>query len=271
MLSGRRDTKSQNVSCAEAACGNAAIRLHLHGVDQVGELDRVLDEEHRDVVADQIEVSLLRVELHGEAADVPGRVARACAARHGGEAREDRRPLLGILQERRARQLAERSVGLKVPVRARATGMNDALRNALVIEVGDLLAKDEVLQEDRAPLDRLQRVLVVGDGNALIRGEDLRRCLCDLMRLASLTRLGCRRGRLARRRCRSNRLSSVACLPCSPQVRSAPDKGNARGWVARHQRSMRESISTTCAGGMQKASVTGRELRAMKANSDSLQ
>ena len=37
----------------------AAIGFHLHGVDEVGELDRVLDEEHRDVVADEIPVALL--------------------------------------------------------------------------------------------------------------------------------------------------------------------------------------------------------------------
>ncbi len=37
----------------------AAVGLHLHGVDQIGELDRVLDEEHRDVVADQIPVAFL--------------------------------------------------------------------------------------------------------------------------------------------------------------------------------------------------------------------
>ena len=37
----------------------AAVGLHLHGVDEVGELDRVLDEEHRDVVADEVPVALL--------------------------------------------------------------------------------------------------------------------------------------------------------------------------------------------------------------------
>ena len=66
----------------------AAVGLHLHRVNQVGELDRVLDEEHRDVVADQIPVAFLGVELHREAADVARRVDRARAARHGREADE---------------------------------------------------------------------------------------------------------------------------------------------------------------------------------------
>lgn len=47
-----------------------AVRFHLYRVDQVGELDRVLDEEDRDVVADQVPVAFAGVELHREAANV---------------------------------------------------------------------------------------------------------------------------------------------------------------------------------------------------------
>ena len=47
-----------------------AIGLGLRRVDHVGELDAVLDEEHGHVVADEVEVALLRVELRREAAHV---------------------------------------------------------------------------------------------------------------------------------------------------------------------------------------------------------
>ena len=99
MLSGISETKSQNVSCARGVLWEAAIGLHLHRVDQVGKLDRVLDEEHRDVVADEIEVAFFRVELDREAADVARQVDRAGAAGDRREADEDRRLLLRILQE----------------------------------------------------------------------------------------------------------------------------------------------------------------------------
>ena len=59
----------------------ATVRLLLGGMDQVGELDRVLDEEHRDVVADEIPVALLRVELDREAAYVARRIRRPCCRR----------------------------------------------------------------------------------------------------------------------------------------------------------------------------------------------
>ena len=147
----------------------AAVRLHLHGVDQVGELDRVLDEEHRDVVADQVEVALVGVELHGEAAHIARRVDRARAARHGREAREHRRPLARILQEAAPWSAVTAPLSaLEVAVRARAAGMDDALGNALVVEVRDLLAQDEILEQRRAARTARERILVVGDRRALV-------------------------------------------------------------------------------------------------------
>ena len=149
----------------------AAVRLHLHGMDKVGELHRILDEEHRDVVADQVEIALVGIELHGEAAHVARRVDRARAARHRREAREDLGPLARVLQERglgQARQVLDR---LEVAMRARAAGMDDALGNALVVEMGDLLAQDEILEQRRPARAALQRILVVGDRRALVGGE----------------------------------------------------------------------------------------------------
>ena len=42
------------------------MRLGLDGMDQVGKLDAILNEKHRDVVADQIEDSLFGIEFDGE-------------------------------------------------------------------------------------------------------------------------------------------------------------------------------------------------------------
>ena len=77
----------------------AAVGLLLGGVDQVGELDRVLDEEDRDVVADEVPVALLGVELDGEAAHVARQVGRALVAGDGREADEGRVFSPGALEE----------------------------------------------------------------------------------------------------------------------------------------------------------------------------
>ena len=150
VVSGISETKSQNVSCADAACGIAVVRLGLHRMDEIRELHRVLDEEHRDVVADEIPVAFVGVELDGEAAHIARRVGRAAFAGDRREAHEYRRALAGFGEDRGARQLGERLVALEIAVRARAARMHDALGNALMVEVRDLLAEDEVFEQRRA-------------------------------------------------------------------------------------------------------------------------
>jgi len=80
-----------------------AVRVRLRGVDQVGELDAILDEEDRHVVADQIHVPFRGVELHREAADVAHGVrgaAGAAGAYDGGEPHEYRSLAVLVGQER---------------------------------------------------------------------------------------------------------------------------------------------------------------------------
>ena len=54
--------------------GKAAVGLWLHCVHDIGELDRILDEEHGDVVADKVPVALSRVELDRKPAHIPGEI-----------------------------------------------------------------------------------------------------------------------------------------------------------------------------------------------------
>ena len=52
--------------------------------------------------------------------------------------------------------------------------MDDALGDALMVEVLDLLAQHEILKQRRATSAGLQRILVVADGHAMIgRDADL--------------------------------------------------------------------------------------------------
>ena len=48
------------------------VRLRLRCVHEVGKLHRILDEEDGDVVADQIPIAFIGVELDREAADIAG-------------------------------------------------------------------------------------------------------------------------------------------------------------------------------------------------------
>ncbi len=151
--------------------GELAVGILLGGVDQVGELDGVLDEEDGDVVPHQVEIALLGVELHRKAADVARQVGRALVAGDRREAREHRNTFAGPLQEIGGRQVGQRVQALEEAMSGRAPGVDDPLGNALVVEVHDLFAQDEVLQQDRPPRPGLQRILVVADGHALVGGQ----------------------------------------------------------------------------------------------------
>ena len=48
-----------------------AIRLRFHRVDDIGKFYGILNEKNRDVVANEIPVALLRIDLHGKATYVP--------------------------------------------------------------------------------------------------------------------------------------------------------------------------------------------------------
>src|SRR4029453_17209418 len=107
--------------------GDLAVGVRLAGVDDVRELDRVLDEEHRDVVADQVEGALVGIELGREAAGVAGRVGRSPGAEHGGEPDEARRlPSFG--EEAGLGDGRGGAVPGERAVRAGPAGVYDALR-----------------------------------------------------------------------------------------------------------------------------------------------
>ncbi|MNH38097.1 hypothetical protein D3C79_990800 [compost metagenome] len=87
---------------------------------------------------------------------------------HGGEAHEDRGYLFGVLEETGLGQFAMVAVALEVAVGTGTSGVDDTLGNALVVEVGDLLAHDEVFKQRRPTRPSLEAVLVVGNLHPLV-------------------------------------------------------------------------------------------------------
>jgi hypothetical protein len=114
------------------------VRLGLAGVDNVGELHGVLDEEDGDVVTDDIPVSLLGVELDGKSADIADRIGTASAAEYGRETDEDGRLTRGVCEDGGEGEVLgalEHAEGTEC---ASASGMDNSLRNTLMIKAVDL-------------------------------------------------------------------------------------------------------------------------------------
>src|SRR5690606_16049528 len=126
------------------------------------------DEEDGYVVADQVPVAFIGVELDREAANVARGVLGAPLAGNRREPHEHRRLLAGLREDGRAGELRKRLVALEEAVRGRSPRVNDPLGDALVVEVRDLLAQDEVLEQRRPAKAGLQRALVVRERHALV-------------------------------------------------------------------------------------------------------
>ena len=160
------------------------VRLFLDGMDEVRKANGILDEEHRDVVADDVPVALPGIELYGEAPDVAGKIEGSLAARDGGKTHEGRGLLPGALENVGARIFGKRFIGLEIAMRTVATRMYDPLGNAFVIEMEDLFPEGEILDQRRAAWADLQCVLIVRNRSAL-RGRQHRTvAFGDLMELA---------------------------------------------------------------------------------------
>ena len=119
-------------------------------VDKVLELGRVAHEEDRRVVADQVVVALLGVELQGEAARIAHRVGETLLAGNGREAREDGRPLADRAEEGGFGPRGDVGGHLEIAEGAAALGMDNALGHALAVELSHLLDQVVVLQQQGA-------------------------------------------------------------------------------------------------------------------------
>src|SRR5690606_20473283 len=111
---------------------------------------------------------LIGVELDGKTAHVPGSVLGATLPGHGGESYEHRRLLALFGEGSRAGQMLEAVEGFEETMGPGAAGMRDALGDALLVEVGDLLAEKEVLEQRRAADPRREPGLVTGDQHTLV-------------------------------------------------------------------------------------------------------
>ena len=64
------------------------VRLLFNGMSQIRKFDGVLNEKHRDIVAHQIPVPLLGVELRGKTTNIAREIERPGATRDSGKAHE---------------------------------------------------------------------------------------------------------------------------------------------------------------------------------------
>jgi hypothetical protein len=163
-------------------------RVALDRVVEIGKAQRVAEEEHRRIVADDVPVAFLGIELERGSADIPLGVGGTTLAGNGREAGEHR----GLLADR-VEDLCLGEAGNVVRHRKGAMGapafrVHTALGDHLAVEVSQLLDKPDVLQQCRTARTGGQDVGVVGDRRAGFVGENL---LCGHQKLPNCMDAGC--------------------------------------------------------------------------------
>ena len=130
-------------------------------VVQVGEFQRVAEEEDWRVVAHEIPVALIRIEFDGEAADVAFGVSGAAFARNRGETHEQ----IGFfadLGEQGGFSIAGDVVGnRKRAVCAGAFGVHTAFGNDFTVEMGQLFEEPRILKQHGAARPGGEGVFVI--------------------------------------------------------------------------------------------------------------
>ena len=126
------------------------LGVALLGVDEVGELVGISDEEHGRVVAHEVPVALIGVELECEPAHITLGIGRPALAGDGRETQEAFGLLADFGKERGLGVLGDVVGDREGAVRAAALGVDDALGDAFAVEVLHLLEELGVLHEQRA-------------------------------------------------------------------------------------------------------------------------
>ena len=152
---------------------HAGAWVALDGVVEVGELQRVAEEEHGGVVTHEVPVALFGVELHGKATDIAFGIGRTALARHGGEAHEALGLLTHLAEDGGTGVLSDVVCHGEGAIGACALGVHAAFGDHLAVEVGEFLNQPRVLHEDGATLACGLRVLVIGHGTSVGRGQSI--------------------------------------------------------------------------------------------------
>jgi len=141
--------------------------VSLLRVEEIGKLNRILDEENGGVVANHIVVTLLGVEFDGKTSGVSIAVVRTTLTSNSGEASEDGGSLTNILEEFSLGELRNIVSKFKVTMSTSTLGVDNSLGNTLSVEVSELVNKMEVLEKKRTSGASRHGVLVVIDGSTI--------------------------------------------------------------------------------------------------------
>ena len=152
--------------------GAALLRM-----DEVLKFLRIADEENRRIVADQIVVAFLGVELECEAAGIADGICRSRFLGDRGKPCQHGRALAFLAQKIGFAPRRHVLGDLEEAVSASTLGVNHTFGDPFTVELSHLLDQVMVLQQDRTVWAGGKRMLVASSRNAGIGGRYWRFCI----------------------------------------------------------------------------------------------
>src|ERR1700724_1830733 len=73
----RKRYKIPKIVMSSLRLRESAVRFCFGSVNEIGELDRVLDKKHWHVIADDVPIAFLRIQLYRKSAHIAGEIGRA--------------------------------------------------------------------------------------------------------------------------------------------------------------------------------------------------
>ena len=127
---------------------DVGLGIGFEGMDHVGELEAITDEEDGEVVSNEVEVTLSGVKFDGKSSGVPQGFRAATLVDDGGEADDE-----GSLNSRGAKEVSAGEVRdvmrhFEETLCAGSPGMDHSLRDPFPVEVCKLLHQMIILQKN---------------------------------------------------------------------------------------------------------------------------
>jgi len=147
--------------------GKVGLRITLLGVDEVGELCGVAEEEDGGVVEDPVHVAIDSLHLDGETSGIAGSV---CGSRLSTDSREsygDGALHSLVLEDLGKADIFKRLCALEGTVGACTFGVHDTLWDTLSVKVGEEVYQVEVLEEEGTILSDALSLVRVGHGHTV--------------------------------------------------------------------------------------------------------
>jgi hypothetical protein len=124
-----------------------SVLYRFNSMNQVREQDCILNEENRNVVSNNVKVTLISVKSRGKSMNVTRGISASSASSYGGESYKGWGLLAWGVQERGGSDIGPVAIRFENAMSTSTSSMYSSLWNTFMVKMSDLLSEDEILKQ----------------------------------------------------------------------------------------------------------------------------